>query len=47
MGTATLPGVRLIALTGFEPRLRCYAVTRRGRATWPPLALVLRMLSGT
>jgi len=46
MGTATLPGVRLIALTGVEARLRCYAVTRRGRATWPPLALVLRMLSG-
>jgi DNA-binding transcriptional LysR family regulator len=46
MGTATLPGVRLIALTGVEARLRCYAVTRRGRATWPPLALVLRLLSG-
>ena len=46
MGTGTLPGVRLIALTGVEARLRCYAVTRRGRATWPPLALVLRMLSG-
>ncbi|MGW4948291.1 LysR family transcriptional regulator [Actinoplanes sp. NPDC004185] len=47
MGTATLPGVRLIALTGVEARLRCYAVTRRGRATWPPLALVLRLLSGS
>jgi hypothetical protein len=24
--------------------LRAYAVTRRGRADWPPLALVLRLL---
>ncbi|GAA3952549.1 LysR family transcriptional regulator [Amorphoplanes auranticolor] len=44
--TATLPGVRLIELTGVDVRLRCYAVTRHGRAAWPPLALVLRLLAG-
>jgi DNA-binding transcriptional LysR family regulator len=46
MDAATLPGVRLLRLTGPEVRLRCYAVTRRGRAGWPPLALVLRLLTG-
>jgi hypothetical protein len=25
--------------------LRAYAVARRGRTAWPPLALVLRLLS--
>ncbi len=40
----TQPGVRLVALTDPPVRLRAYAVTRRGRETWPPLALVLRML---
>jgi DNA-binding transcriptional LysR family regulator len=45
MDAPTLPGVRLLALTGAEVRLRCYAVTRRGRAGWPPLALVLRLLT--
>jgi hypothetical protein len=25
--------------------LRAYAVTRRGRRDWPPLALVLRLLT--
>jgi DNA-binding transcriptional LysR family regulator len=35
------PGVRLAALTDPEVLLRCYAVVRRGRAGWPPLALVL------
>jgi DNA-binding transcriptional LysR family regulator len=46
MDAATLPGVRLLPLTGAPVRLRCYAVTRRGRSGWPPLALVLRLLSG-
>ena len=46
MDAATVPGVRLLPLTGAEARLRCYAVTRRGRAGWPPLALVLRLLAG-
>ena len=38
-------GVRLLPLR--EPRvaLRAYAVARRGRTAWPPLALVLRLLS--
>ena len=26
---------------------RSYAVTRRGHAAWPPLALVLRLLAAT
>ena len=40
----TLPGVRLLPLTGPEARLRSYAVVRRGRAGWPPLALVLDLI---
>jgi DNA-binding transcriptional LysR family regulator len=40
----TRAGVRLVPLTDPEVRLRAYAVTRRGRAQWPPLALVLRLL---
>ncbi|MFI5930625.1 LysR family transcriptional regulator [Actinoplanes sp. NPDC051494] len=43
-GLATLPGVRLMPLTGPEVWLRCYAVTRRGRSSWPPLALLLTLL---
>ena len=39
-----LPGVRLLPLTDPQVRLRSYAVTRRGRSGWPPLALVLRLL---
>jgi len=39
------PGVRLVPLTDPPVVLRAYAVTRRGRAGWPPLALLLRMLS--
>jgi DNA-binding transcriptional LysR family regulator len=38
------PGVRLVALTGPEVVLRTYAVVLRGRAGWPPLALVLAAL---
>ncbi|MCA2214912.1 hypothetical protein LDL48_18835 [Wangella sp. NEAU-J3] len=40
----TRAGVRLVPLTDPEVRLRAYAVTRRGRAQWPPLALLLRSL---
>jgi DNA-binding transcriptional LysR family regulator len=40
------PGVTLLALTSPDVRLRAYATTRRGRDLWPPLALVLRRLSG-
>ena len=39
------PGVRLIPLTEPEVRLRSYAVIRRGRRTWPPLALLLDRLT--
>lgn len=42
----TLPGVRLLPIADPVIHLRCYAVTRRGRAVWPPLALVLRLLTG-
>ncbi|WP_250556363.1 LysR family transcriptional regulator [Pseudonocardia lacus] len=44
------PEVRLIALHDPRVVLRSYAVHRRGRADWPPLALLLRLLvdrSGT
>jgi DNA-binding transcriptional LysR family regulator len=41
----TLPGVRLVPLSDPPVLLRAYAVTRRGRADWPPLALVRRMLA--
>jgi len=40
----TLPGVRLLPLANPEVRLRAYAVTRRGRSGWAPLALVLTRL---
>lgn len=40
----TRPGVTVLALHGPEVRLRAYAVVRRGRAAWPPLALVLDLL---
>ncbi|MFF5172799.1 LysR family transcriptional regulator [Micromonospora sp. NPDC000089] len=42
----TAPGVRLLPLAGPEVRLRSYAVVRRGRAGWPPLALILDLLAG-
>jgi DNA-binding transcriptional LysR family regulator len=41
----TRPGVRLIALADPEVTLRCYALTRRGRSDWSPLALVVGMLT--
>lgn len=40
----TAPGITLLRLRDPDVRLRCYAVTRRGRADWPPLALVLDRL---
>ncbi len=42
----TRPGVALLPLRDPDVRLRSYAVTRRGRADWPPLALVLDRLGG-
>jgi DNA-binding transcriptional LysR family regulator len=41
----TLPGVRLLPLVNPDVTLRAYAVIRRGRARWPPLALVLDLLT--
>jgi DNA-binding transcriptional LysR family regulator len=38
-------GVRLLPLTDPRVDLRAYAVIRRGRAGWPPLAHVLRLLA--
>jgi DNA-binding transcriptional LysR family regulator len=52
MGVGLLPadrrtrrGVTLLPLTEPDVRLRAYARTRRGRAAWPPLALVLARLT--
>jgi DNA-binding transcriptional LysR family regulator len=43
-GQPTRSGVSLLPLHGPEAMLRAFAVTRRGRSAWPPLALVLRLL---
>jgi DNA-binding transcriptional LysR family regulator len=42
----TIPGVRLLPLTDPDVTLRSFAVARRGRTAWPPLALVLDLLAG-
>lgn len=39
------PGVRLVPLTDPDVLMRGTAVIRRGRADWPPLALVLNLLA--
>jgi len=39
------PGVHLLPLQRPDVTLRSYAVTRRGRENWPPLALVTHMLT--
>jgi len=44
-GRASRRGVRVLPLTDPTVTLRAYAVTRRGRDRWPPLALVLDRLS--
>jgi DNA-binding transcriptional LysR family regulator len=41
----TQPGVRLLALADPQVVLRSYAVTRRGRTRWPPLALIVDLLA--
>jgi DNA-binding transcriptional LysR family regulator len=46
-GRPTVRGVSLRRLADPEVVLRSYAVTRRGREDWPPLALVLRLLAPT
>jgi len=52
LGVGVLPadqtpaaGVRLLQLRDPAVVLRSYAVTRRGRSAWPPLALLLRLLA--
>jgi len=42
---APAAGVTVLPLVDPEVRLRSYAVVRRGRANWPPLALVLDILT--
>lgn len=37
-------GVRILPLTGPHIELRAYAAARRGRLSWPPLALVISLL---
>lgn len=44
VGRRTRPGVRLLRLADPDVVLRSYAVARQGRATWPPLTLVLDRL---
>jgi DNA-binding transcriptional LysR family regulator len=44
VGRTTFPAVRLLPLAGPDVTLRAYAVTRAGRRTWPPLALVTDLL---
>ncbi len=44
-GTAMRPGVRLLRLRRPDVLLRAFAVVGRGRAVWPPLALVAGRLT--
>jgi DNA-binding transcriptional LysR family regulator len=44
LGHGTRAGVRFLPLTAPDVELRAYAVTRRGRLNWPPLALVTGLL---
>jgi DNA-binding transcriptional LysR family regulator len=41
----TVDGVTVLPLDGPSVTLRAFAVVRRGRAAWPPLALVLDALT--
>ncbi|GAA4806513.1 LysR family transcriptional regulator [Actinomycetospora chlora] len=41
------PGIRVLPLTGPGVHLRAYAVTRRGRAAWPALTVVLERIAAT
>jgi DNA-binding transcriptional LysR family regulator len=43
-GRPTRPGVTVLAITDPEIVMTAYAVTRRGRSTWPPLRLLLDRL---
>jgi DNA-binding transcriptional LysR family regulator len=44
IGRPTASGVKVLPLADANPILTAYAVTRRGRATWPPLRVVLDRL---
>ncbi len=46
LGHPVAPGVRVLPLTDPDVVLRAHAVTRAGRAVWPPLALVVDLLAG-
>ena len=45
VGRPTAPGVQVLPLIDPAVALRAYAVTRAGRAVWPPLALVVGLLA--
>ncbi|HJT93291.1 MAG TPA: LysR family transcriptional regulator [Mycobacterium sp.] len=47
VGRPTASGVKVLPLTDANPILTAYAVTRRGRSTWPPLRVVLDRLRPT
>jgi DNA-binding transcriptional LysR family regulator len=47
MDQSPFSGVVTLPLVEPDVRLRAYAVTRRGRSDWPPLALVLHRLTHT
>ncbi|AMO61397.1 LysR family transcriptional regulator [Mycolicibacterium phlei] len=44
LGRPTRPGVKVIPMPEPQPLLTAYAVTRRGRAIWPPLRAVLERM---
>lgn len=44
IGRPTSGGVKVLPLADANPVLSAYAVTRRGRSTWPPLRVVLDKL---
>jgi DNA-binding transcriptional LysR family regulator len=46
IGQRAVRGVSVLSLREPEVQLRAFAVTRRGRENWPPLAVVLRHLAG-
>jgi DNA-binding transcriptional LysR family regulator len=46
-GLVTRPDVTTLELRDPAVRLRAYAVVRRGRSSWPPLALVLAKVAAT
>lgn len=44
LGRPTVPGVKVLPLADSAPTLTAYAVTRKGRASWPPLRVVLEAM---